>query len=274
MNIKNIELNDKSHIPVLGFGTWELTGHEGKLAIQHALEVGYRHFDTADAYGNHEIVGEVIRESTIQRNDLFITSKVWRTDLEPEKIKSNAERFLDELQTDYLDLLLIHWPNDEVPVNESLDAMEQLRKDGLVNSIGVSNFTVEHLEAIREIDHLDISNNQVEIHPTLYQKELIQYCQDNNISVTAYSPLGNGNDLGHDELNEIAKKHEKPVSQVIINWLLSKGLIVLPRSSNRDHIEENFRATEWELDNEDIQKIDNLSEWNRYIEPGFAEFND
>ncbi|KXK27637.1 MAG: 2,5-diketo-D-gluconic acid reductase B [candidate division WS6 bacterium OLB20] len=196
-------------IPALGFGTWKLKGQVCRQAVEIALEAGYRHIDTADVYGNHAETGAAIRNSGLDRSDLFVTSKVWRDDLEPQTLKDSTHRFLDELQADYLDLLLIHWPNSDLDHAAALTAMHELKTEGLIRHCGVSNFTIELLQELRASipDDVVISNNQFELHPTLFQKDLVDYCKASGITVTAYSPIGQGDDLKLEAVTEIAAAH-------------------------------------------------------------------
>ncbi|MFB6226174.1 MAG: aldo/keto reductase [Candidatus Paceibacteria bacterium] len=271
--MRHLTLNKNCSIPILGFGTWQLTEKEGRKAVETALDVGYRHLDTADIYGNHKQVGRAIDTSNISREDIFLTSKVWHSDLEARQIKDNCKRFLEELQTDYLDLLLIHWPNNNIDIRESLRALNELKQDELIKSIGVSNFTINHLKEAKETD-LNFSNNQVEFHPSLYQDELKEFCDNNDIIMTAYSPLAQGQDLQLPIIKEVAKKYNKPECQVVLNWIMQKDIVAIPRSSNPKHIRENFQAHQWKLKEEDIKKIDSkATSNNRLINPSIAEFD-
>lgn len=270
---KILNLNTGSPIPILGFGTWELTGEECLKSTKKAIEVGYRHIDTAAAYGNHKEVGQAIKESGAKREDLFVTSKLWRDNLKKEAVSDALKLALEELQLDYLDLYLIHWPNLDVPVEETLKAMNELKEQELVKSIGVSNFTINRLQESLDTG-IEFSVNQVEFHPTLNQKELLEFCKQNNIILTAYSPIGRGEDLQHPVIQALAKQYEKSSSQVILNWEMQKGIITIPKSSNPEHIKDNFKSLEWDLTAEDVERIDKIDEKNRMVNPDFAEFSD
>lgn len=269
--MKTLKLDDNLYIPQLGFGTWMLLGDECVEGVKKALETDYRHIDTADKYGNHKEVGKAIRESGIDRKEIFLTTKVWTTNLNEQPLKNDANRFLEELDTDYIDLLLIHWPNRQIPIEETLDAMNDLRSEGLIRSIGVSNFTEKHIEKALKTG-VKIVNNQVEIHPTFAQNELVEYCQKNGITVTAYSPLGRGADLGIPIIQDIAKKHSSTEAQIIIAWLLSRDLIVIPKATSPERIEENYKSSEIKLSEEDIEKINSLDKVERLIAPAWNEF--
>ncbi len=260
----------KNPIPSLGFGTWQLTGPICTQSVSKALEIGYRHIDTADIYQNHQEVGAAITQSGIKREDIFLTSKVWRQSLAPEKVIDDCDRFLQELNTDYLDLLLIHWPNRSVPITDTLTAMQTLKSDGKVKHIGVSNFTKELLTEIPT--DIEIFNHQFEFHPSLQQSELIDYCFQRGISVSAYSPLGQGEDLALPEVKEIAKSHNVGPAEVILAWILQRGLIAIVRSSNPQHIEANWQSQNLKLTSEEIELLNGLDQNNRTVSPGFAPF--
>lgn len=269
--MKTLKLNDQTHIPVLGLGTWQLEGKVAQEAVEVALETGYRHIDTADAYGNHAAVAEGIKKSGLPRDEIFLTTKLWYTELTQNQIYDSAHRFLNELETDYIDLLLIHWPNKSISYNETLLAMKRLQDQKVIKAIGVSNFTIQHLKGALETG-VPITNNQVELHPSFSQPELQHFCHDHNIVITAYSPIGQGDDLFIPIIEELAEKYQRSPSQVILNWIISKGMVAIPKSSNSDHIRDNFQALDWNLSSEDIVKIDNAKQGNRIVHPSFSEF--
>jgi diketogulonate reductase-like aldo/keto reductase len=240
-------------------------------SVEKAFETGYRHIDTAEAYGNHRQVGEAVKSSGIPRDELFITSKIWMSNLREDQVIDSIKRALDEIDTEYINLMLIHWPNRDIPLSETLGAMQRAKEEGLINSIGVSNFNTAHLEDALDTD-ITVENNQVEFHPTLNQKELEEFCLHNGTVLTAYSPLAQGEDLKLDVIQNIAEKYKTSTSQVILNWLISKKIIAIPRSSKPEHIEDNFRAVEWNMEDSDIDAIDNLNTNNRLLNPSFADF--
>jgi len=263
MLAKKYKLKDGNQIPSLGFGTWKLLGKSAYDSVLYALEIGYRHIDTADIYRNHKQVGKAIRESNIKRNDIFITTKVFRHQLRKNRVISAGKRFLDELETDYLDLLLIHWPNRNVPINETLEGFRTLKEEGIIKSYGVSNFSVENLKKSLEIDE-NVVVDQIDYHPSLNESRLLEFCRENNVIVTAYSPLGKGKDLKIDLIRELSEKYGKSGAQIIINWIISKGMVAIPKSSKKEHIKDNYEALDWELSSDDVKKID-LIDGNRNL---------
>ncbi len=273
MNILTFTLSNETEIPAIGLGTWKLRRRKARKAVEKALELGYRHIDTADAYSNHKEIGKTLAESNIPRKDLFITTKVWRNDLRKNEVVKAGNRFLEELQTDYTDLLLVHWPNSSVPVEETLSGMQTLRKAGKVKAIGVSNFTIDHLKNALDTG-VRITANQVEFHPSLNQKRLQEFCDKKGIRVIAYSPIAQGQDLRLDIIKELAKKYDLAPAQIILNWHYREGRVSIPRSKDPKHLEQNLKALEFELEKEDIQKIDHAKQNSRLIAPHFHEFFD
>lgn len=259
-------------IPILGFGTWPLKGDLCVEAVDVALRVGYRHIDTADGYENHRSVGRAIRESGIGRGEIFLTTKVRRDDLRRETVVAAGNRFAEELRTDYLDLLLIHWPNDAIPMAETFAGLQALKDAGVIRHFGVSNFTIGRLERALALTD-GILANQVEFHPSLHQKELLDYCRSRDIAVTAYSPTAKGADLALPIIQEMAKKYARSASQVALTWLIGKGIVAIPRSASAAHIADNFAALAWELAPEDVERIDRAHANNRGTRPAFADFD-
>lgn len=267
-----IELDTHVDIPLLGFGTYKLSGKTCEDAVKYALDVGYRHIDTASRYGNQAIIGEVLSEYDLPREDVFLTSKVWRDNLHADDLYTELDQTLRELQTDYLDLYLVHWPDSDVPIAETLYAMDEALSEGKIRSIGVSNFTSYHLKEALATG-VDIVNNQTEFHPTLNQKELLAFCREHEIVVTAYSPLGQGEDVSHDVIVDIAQERDVSASQIILAWLRAKHIVAIPRSANPDHIRDNFASLEVELEWEEVHAIDAINEHNRINVPEYNEFD-
>ncbi len=269
--MKTIKLNGEASIPAVGLGTWQLMGDACTEAVRYALELGYTHIDTADVYGNHAEVAGGIKASGVAREKFFLTTKVWRTDLAHDPLLESADRLLEELATDYIDLLLIHWPNREIPVEASLRAMEELKRAGKVRAVGVSNFTIHHLKDALEAG-VEITNNQVEIRPAFAQKELRDYCASQNISVTAYSSLrGGATELPL--IAELAGKYGKTASQVVLNWVVARGMVAIPKSSHPERIKENFESVDFEMEEADLARIDTLPQGKRVNTPAFGEFD-
>jgi len=270
--MKTLNLNENTTIPILGLGTWKLTGTECVEMVSKALEIGYRHIDTADAYGNHREISRAIKESRVPREELFITSKLWRTNMHARDVIEAGKRTLDELGIEYLDLFLIHWPNRSVPIAETLEAMNTLKEEGLVKALGVSNFTINHLKDAFETE-VEITNNQIEFHPSLNQRELKDFCDSNGITVTGYSPFARGEDLDIPQLQEITESHETTVPQVILSWLMQKNIIAIPKASSEKHLQDNFASLKWELSPEELATIDAINhEPNRTVSPLWADF--
>ena len=271
--MKKITLNNNTEIPVIGLGTWQLSSYECLNTVKKALDLGYRHIDTAEAYANESEVGQAIRN--FNREDVFITTKVWQENLTRDRVLKACEISLLKLGTDYIDLYLMHWPDKYLNMKEIFKAFKLLYDQGKIKAFGVSNFTINHLkdalEIAEEID-LPISVNQVEFHPLLYQEELLDFCKEKNIIITAYSPLAQGEIFKNQTLKEIANKYNKTAGQIALKWLLEKNIIVIPKTSSINHLQENLNLN-FELAKEDIEKIDKLNKNQRIVDPGFAEFD-
>lgn len=258
MQIPSIKLNDGNQIPQIGLGTWLIkNGNDCKKAVKAALEAGYTHIDTAQIYANEQFVGEAIKESGVDRKDLFITTKIWTDNFFWDDLIPSFDESLKKLKTDYVDLLLLHFPVTETR-RPAWRKMEELKKSGRAKSIGVSNYTIKHLEELLSECSIKPAVNQVEIHVFLQQPELIKYCQQNDIVVEAYSPLVHGHGMRDKALQTIAKKHNKTVAQIMLRWCIEQGLIVLPKSSHPDRIKENFDIFDFKLDAEDKAAIAEL----------------
>ena len=252
-----LRLNNGVEVPALGLGTYKLVGEAAYAPVRAALGCGYRHIDTASFYENEEAVGRAVRESGVPREEVFITSKVWNTEQGFEETLNAFDRTLQRLGMDYLDLYLVHWP---VPGKrlETYRALERLYEEGRVRAIGVSNFTVRHLEELYGACQVMPAVNQVEMSPFLYQKELLEHCRGRNVLVTAFSPLARGRVLGDPVLAEVAARHRRSPAQVMIRWCLQKGMAVIPRSADPAHIKENADVFDFSLDEEDMARLDLL----------------
>ncbi|HLD94236.1 MAG TPA: aldo/keto reductase [Anaerolineales bacterium] len=247
-----LRLTNGFDIPQMGFGTYGL--RSATQAILHALKTGYRHLDTADIYDTHENVGEAIQKGGIPREEIYITTKLWSHSVLRERVAPSVDRFLSELQTEYIDLLLIHWPGN-TPAAETLAAMDEARKAGKVKSIGVSNFDAELMQEVIDTG-FPIVNNQIEYNLNHHPQDVLDFCNRHKVTVTAYSPLERGDREQEHFLSQLVKEYSVTREEVLLRWLMQKGMIVIPRSSNTSHIESNYHALEWELDKADVSKLD------------------
>jgi|AntRauTorckE6833_2_1112554.scaffolds.fasta_scaffold09933_3 diketogulonate reductase-like aldo/keto reductase len=270
--MKHLTLKNGKTIPALGFGTWQIKDELCTEAVATALSVGYRHIDTADGYHNHTEVGRGIKQNGIAREDFFLTTKIFPGDLTADAVRQKIDTYLEELDTDYIDLLLIHFPDHSVPLAETLGAMNEAKAAGKVRSLGVSNFTEHHLQDVMETG-IEIVVNQVELHPGFPQQALRAFCKKHDIAITAYSPLGRGEALEMDLIKELAVKYEKKPGQIILNWLLAVGLIAIPKSTHPERIKENFASQDFVMDQADVDAIDALEGGERLINPDFAHFD-
>ena len=263
--MKYYQLNNRNKIPAIGFGTYKAQEDEAIASVKKAIETGYRLIDTAAKYENEEAVGKAIKQSGIAREELMITTKLWRENLGYESTKKAFETSLAKLDLDYIDLYLIHWPanaknyeNWQKANNDSWRAMEELVKEGKIKNIGVSNFWPEHLEPLLDAAEIEPVINQIEFHPGYWQPELTRYCKEKNILVEAWSPLARGKVFESEEIKAIAKKYNKSVAQICLRWILEHNALVIPKSSTPERIEDNFDIFDFQLDAEDIKTIDNL----------------
>ncbi len=246
-------------VPVLGFGTWDVFGAEGRRTMEEALSLGYRHIDTAQMYGNEDEVGAAMRSSGIDRSDLFITTKIDNGNHGRDATRRSTEESLRRLATDYIDLLLIHWPSRSVPLAETLEAMAALKSEGKVRHLGVSNFTTALLAEAVERCRADLLCNQVEYHPFLPQRDVRAALGRYGMILTAYSPLAKGRAARDPTLAAIGGKYGKTASQVALRWLIEQdGVAAIPKASNRAHMIENLAALDFALSSEDQAAIDRL----------------
>lgn len=258
-----------TEVPKLGFGTWQIRGEDCYASVRDALDLGYRHIDTAQAYGNEDRVGEAIRDSEIDRDEVFLTTKIWKDSLASEDVRRTTTESLRKLKTEYVDLLLIHWPVDDVPLEETLDAMIELREQRKVRHIGVSNFTEKLVEGA--LQHAPIACNQVEYHPYLDQSNLVEQAADNGMMLTAYSPLGRGKVLGDEDLLEIGSRHGKSPVQVALRWLIQQPPVVaIPKAGTAAHRRANFDIFDFELSEDEMETISAKRGDGRIIHPDWA----
>ena len=265
--MRELILNDGQKIPIVGFGTYKAKEQEGIQAVIDALNGGYRLIDTAAIYGNEETVGKGIKASGIPRDQLVVTTKVWREMLGYEQAKAALEQSLFRLGLDYIDLYLIHWPanarnykNWQQTNADTWHAMEELQAEGKIRSIGVSNFWQEHLETLFQTAKVIPAVNQIEFHPGYWQPELTEFCQTRGIAVEAWSPLARGQVFGNKTLEKIANKHQQSVAQVCLRWIVQHQVIVIPKSTSAARIEENIKLFDFELSEQEMKQIDELPE--------------
>lgn len=271
-------LNNGLPMPGIGYGTYLAPDNDaGVRSILEALDAGYRLIDTASVYGNEQTVGRAVRESSIPREEIFITSKVWNTDQGYETTLSAFDASLNRLGTDYLDLYLIHWPipagyeKDYRELNrETWNAMEQLYREGRVKAIGVSNFLPGHLDSLMERAEIMPMVNQLEINPRYHQTETVSFCRENGILVESWGPLARGGALEEPLLRRIADKHRKSVAQICLRWALQRGIVPLPKSVHATRIRANLDIFNFSLDEEDMALIDMLNAPGNYsIHPDY-----
>ena len=254
-----VALSEGGAMPWVGLGVWQAQrGDEAYRAVLHALEVGYRHVDTAKIYGNEKDVGRAIRDSGVAREELFITTKLWNTDHGFDKARRACEASLSALGLDYVDLYLIHWPERERL--ESWRALTELRNEGKCRAIGVSNYTIRHLDELLAQSGTAPAVNQVEFHPFLYQKELLEYCRGKSIVLEAYSPLARAERLEHPTIAKLAHRKQRTAAQILLRWGLEHGVVVIPKSVRRSRIEENAHLFDFSLTEDEVKILDGLNE--------------
>ena len=260
-------LNNDYKIPSIGFGTFRTpSGEETEQSVLNAIKAGYRHIDCAAAYGNEKSVGDAIRKSGIAREELFVTSKLWNDEKGYEKTIAAFNKTLEDLQLDYLDLYLIHWPIAKASKNnwqeansESWRAFEDLYKQGKIKAIGVSNFLPHHFEPLLKTAKIKPIVNQIEFHPGMLQEETVEFCKKNNILVEAWAPFSNGQILSNPVLTEIADKYNKSVAQLSLRWIIQKGIVPLPKSVTPERIKSNLNVFDFEISAQDSETIDKLT---------------
>lgn len=269
-----VTLNNGLKMPQLGFGVWQVEDDQATSAVTKAIEVGYTSIDTAMIYKNEVGVGKAIKEASVPREELFITTKVWNTDQGYENTIKAFEASLERLGLNYVDLYLIHWPTPEFDQYvDTYKALEKLYKDGKVKAIGVCNFEIEHLERLLNECEVVPVLNQVECHPYLAQNELKEFCAKHNIFVEAWSPLDQGGEALQDEvIQKIANSHNKSTAQVILRWHLQNNTIVIPKSVTPSRIEENFNVFDFDLTSDEMNAINELNR-NRRKGPHPNEMN-
>lgn len=264
-------LNNGVKIPIFGLGTYQATKIKMiEDAVLHALDVGYRLIDTARMYGNESEVGRAVKKSGIPREEIFITTKVWFSDFGYDAAIKSFNKSLKDLDMEYVDLLLMHWPVGG-HLLETWKAFEKLFKEAKCRAIGVSNFKISHLNEFLDKSSIIPTLNQVEFHPFLYQEELLKYCRKNNVQLEAYSPLTQGKKLNDPNLSKIADKYSKSVAQILIRWCIQHQVVPIPKSSNPERIEQNANIFDFSISPEDMKALDALNQKLRigWYPPGY-----
>ena len=268
-------MNDGHKIPVVGLGTWKSEpGDSTYNAVLDSINAGYRHIDTARAYDNESDVGRAVNDADVPREDLFITTKLWNKDQGYETALEACEKSLARLDCNYMDLYLIHWPLKDKR-NDSWKAFIELQEKGLCKSIGVSNFTIDNLKELESKYGVLPAINQVEFHPYHYQKDLLDYCNSKNIIIEAYSPLVHAKRMDEVRLVSISEELNRTPAQVLIRWAMQRGMVVLPKSVNKDRIIENFSVFDFEISDSIMKRLDDLDEryvtcWDPHNPPPYA----
>lgn len=263
-------LSNGVKMPSIGFGTYK-SGNDEETAkiIKYALKIGYRQIDTASFYGNEVGIGNGIKESGINREDIFLVTKLWNDDHGYDKTIEAFNKSLERLQVDYIDLYLIHWPNKLN--SETWKAFEHLYKTGKVKSIGVCNFKIGHLEELKKTAEIMPMVNQVEIHPQSSKNDMLRYCEENNIQLVAWSPIMRGKLFSNELILGLAEKYKKTIAQIILRWHVQRGIIPIPKSSNEGRIKENLSIFDFKLSNDDMSIIDSLNEGDNVSVSGVPE---
>jgi 2,5-diketo-D-gluconate reductase B len=246
-------------IPLIGLGTWELRGRTCARMVEQALRLGYRHIDTAELYDNEHEVGEGLRAADVKRDAVFITTKVWPSHFAPRDLARSAEQSLTRLRLAYVDLLLLHWPNPQIPLRDTLGALCKVKREGLARQIGVSNFTVALIEEAVKLADEPLVCNQIEVHPFIDQSKVIAASRRHGMTIVAYSPVARGGVSRHKVLARIGKAHGKTAAQVSLRFLVQQGIVVIPRTSRLERLSENLAIFDFELSESEMTEIARLA---------------
>jgi diketogulonate reductase-like aldo/keto reductase len=266
-----VEANGGARIPAIGLGTWELRGRSCARLVEQALKLGYRHIDTAQVYENEREVGEGLRASGVKRDDVFVTTKVWTTHFAPNDLERSTKESLARLRLSEVDLLLLHWPNPQVPLAETLGALARVRKLGMSRHIGVSNFTVALIEQAVRLCEEPLACDQVEYHPYLDQTKVLEACARHGMAVVAYSPVAKGRVKNDQALARIGHANGKSAAQVCLRWLVQQNVSAIPRTSKIERLSENIDIFDFELSDEEMRHIFRMrSARGRLTDYGFA----
>jgi 2,5-diketo-D-gluconate reductase B len=247
-----------ARIPVIGLGTWDLRGRVCARVVEQALRLGYRHIDTAEMYDNEREVGEGLRASGVKRNEVFVTTKIWPSHFAPRELERAARDCLVRLRLSDVDLMLLHWPNPQIPLKETLGALDKVKRDGLARHIGVSNFTVPLLEQALRTSSEPLVCNQFECHPFLDQSKLIAACRQHGVAIVAYSPIAKGRVRDDEVLSRIGAAHKKTAAQVSLRFLVQQNIVVIPRTSRVERLSENAAIFDFALSAQQMADIAGL----------------
>ena len=252
--VPRIEANGAS-IPLVGLGTWELRGRACARVVEQALRLGYRHIDTAQLYQNEREVGDGLRASGVKRDDVFVTTKIWPSHFAPRELERSARERLVQLRLNEVDLLLLHWPNPQIPLSETIGALCKVKRDGLARHIGISNFTVALIEEALKVSTEPLVCDQVECHPFLDQSKVIAACHEHGLAVVAYSPIARGDARGNELLRRIGTAHNKSAVQICLRYLVQQDIVVIPRTSKIERLSENAAIFDFELSDAEMREI-------------------
>ena len=244
-----------ARIPIVGLGTWELRGRTCARVVEQALRLGYRHIDTAEMYDNEREVGEGLRASGVKRDDVFITTKVWPSHFAPRELERAAKESLVRLRVPDVDLLLLHWPSEQVPLSETMPALCKMKQIGLARHIGISNFTVALVAEAVRLASEPLATNQIECHPYLDQSKITAAGRKHGLSITAYSPLARGQVSKDNGLKRIGQAYGKTAGQVALRWLTQRNIIVIPRTAKIERLSENIALFDFELTPAEMEEI-------------------
>ena len=260
-----------ARIPIVGFGSMRLKQEDGVKVIAGALRIGYRHIDTAQAYDNEREVGEALRASGVKREDVFLTTKVAWQRFKADDLTRSVNESLERLQTPYVDLLLLHWPNPQIPLAETLGAICKVKKAGLTRNIGISNFTLPLIDEAVKLASEPIATHQIEVHPFLDRSKIMAASARHGISITAYCPIARGRVPGNEVLTRIGEKYGKTAAQISLRWLVQQGIIVIPGTSKLERVAENFAVQDFALTEAEMAEIGALKrEDGRVVNPPHA----
>ncbi|MFB6109559.1 MAG: aldo/keto reductase [Halodesulfurarchaeum sp.] len=261
-------------MPMLGFGTWELDDpSEAVEAVSTALDVGFRHVDTAQAYDNENAVGDAIEESPVDRDEIYLATKIWIDNLDYETAKESTYESLDRLDTDYVDLLYVHWPAGEYDPDGTLQALDELVTEGAVENLGVANFEPDQLETAVLGTEAEITAHQFEYHPLLRQDRMLDVCEEHDVHPVAYSPLARGNVEEVPTITDIAAENAVSAAQVSLAWLRQRGIAAIPKATSEAHIHDDWESLTLRLSESEMAELDDIEQFERQVDPSFAPWN-